>query len=85
MVTYPIDGPPSSFHVHLTLPEAPFLTGPPAAFLSGRWRGDALRLAGREAHPSAEAERAQDLCDLQGEGARVIGSEEPRMGLASMG
>eukprot|EP00913_Durusdinium_trenchii_P029008 g27199.t1 len=58
------------------LVEAPFLTGPPAAFLSGRWRGDALRLAGREAHPSAEAERAQDLCwvlVVQGEELAGVG------------
>eukprot|EP00435_Cladocopium_sp_Y103_P050716 s1298_g15.t1 len=34
----------------------------PESFLSGRWRGDAVRLQGAKDHPTAAAERAQDLC-----------------------
>lgn len=34
----------------------------PSSFVAGVWRGDAVLLKGRELHPTASAERAQDLC-----------------------
>ncbi|CAL1169550.1 unnamed protein product [Cladocopium goreaui] len=37
-------------------------SGAPESFLSGRWRGDAVRLQGAKDHPTATAERTQDLC-----------------------
>lgn len=42
--------------------EVPSSGCPPLSFLSGRWRGDAIRLEGAKDHPTATAERAQDLC-----------------------
>ena len=45
-----------------TLAQVPCSGRVPESFLSGRWRGDAVRLQGAKDHPTATAERAQDLC-----------------------
>lgn len=51
--------------IYSTSLQVPLSSGSvPHSFLSGRWRGDAVRLQGAKDHPTATAERAQDLCPV---------------------